>query len=370
MDIAAIQLIRQLQRLDTQNEYFVFCINGPDNALIHETSNFSIVNIPEVSYPIAEQIILPYMALKYNLDLLHSTGNTAPLLAPCKQLITLHDIIFLQQKVSLRAGAALHQKLGSIYRKLIVPAGLKKAEKIITVSESEKKNILAAKPALSEKLEVIYNAAGAHFKVKPASTLLNTAARYNLYGEPYLFMQGNTDPKKNVLQVLAALDVLLKKGKLHFRLVLSDLTEFRLDSLLQKYKLQHLRPKIQLTGYINNTELPDVYNMATAFIYPSTHESFGIPVLEAMACGTPVITSNCSALPEIAGDAALLVDPQDTLSVATGIERMMYNEELRNEFTLRGLERCRSFSWYNSSEQLLRHYQEVLHLPLKHGLEV
>jgi glycosyltransferase involved in cell wall biosynthesis len=141
---------------------------------------------------------------------------------------------------------------------------------------------------------------------------------------------------------------------------LSDLSEKRLAAKLTKLHLEDLSKDIILTNYISNTDLPDVYNLATAFIYPSLRESFGIPILEAMACGTPVITSNCTSMPEVAGDAALLIDPTSPESIASGIHRMMTDENLRDSCIQKGMMQVQRYSWRRSAEKMNHTYQEVL----------
>lgn len=355
IDIAAIELIRQLQKVDHVNEYYIFCIDGNDDSLLHETNNFRFVRIPPVPLPVAEQVILPYLCLKHKIDLLHSTGNTAPLIAFCKQVITLHDIIYLEPDNKSNQGAR-HQILGNYYRKLIVPFALKKAEKVVTVSWFEYHRILSYLPQLSDKLEVNLNGVGSHFCIKPEASMLNTQARYNLPRSGFLFIQGNSDPKKNLSTVLKSLQLLKEQGRLHFDVIMSDVTIGHLNTTLKSLGIQELSKHIKLTSYISNTDLPDVYNSATAFLYSSLRESFGIPILEAMACGTPVITSNCTSMPEIAGDAALLVDPNSAESIAAGIHKMMSDASLREEYRQKGLNRRKQFSWSRSARKMVEIY--------------
>lgn len=359
MDIVALELIRQLQSNDKTNEYFIFCFDDTDDHILFDTNNFTIVKIKPLPTPIAEQILLPLLSLYYKLDVLHSTGNTAPLLSFCKQIITLHDIIYLERNTNLKGGS-FYQRTGNIYRKLIVPGVLNRASKIITVSNSEKEIIITNSPSSSDKIDVIPNAYSAHFYKKPEGTSLNNIIRYKLPEQPFIFLFGNTDPKKNTLNTLKALGLLNQQNKLNRKIVISDLSKRKIKSMLKSIKMEELWSEIIITDYISNTDLPDIYNNAGLFLYTSLRESFGIPILEAMACGTVVVASNTAAIKETAGSAAHFVDPQSPENMAKGIFEALNNEELRAKLIYRGFQQCRKFSWQKSSLMMIDSYQSVL----------
>lgn len=358
IDIVALELIRQLQKIDKNNQYFIFCFDEQENNLLYETDNFRIIKVPKVTGPIAEQLILPFLTLKYKLDVLHSTGNTAPLIRFCKHIITLHDIIYLEKNNTLKGGS-LYQKIGNAYRRLIVPNVVKRADRIITVSTSERDAIVSRYTQLNNKLEIINNACSSHFFKKPEATMLNTMVRYKLFDEPYILFHGNAEPKKNVNNVLLALSIIQKKGSLPFKIVITDISERKIKSKLNNLGIPQLLPYLILTNYVSNIELPDIYNKAQLFLYPSLRESFGIPILEAMSCGTPVITSNCSSMPEVAGNAAYLVDPTSPKNIAKGIEKIYNDLDLRGKLIQKGFERTKCYNWKNSAELLRQTYESI-----------
>jgi glycosyltransferase involved in cell wall biosynthesis len=371
LDMVALELILQLQKIDKINQYFIFCFDEQENNLLYESENLKVVYLPKVTQPIAEQVIMPFLTLKYKLDVLHSTGNTAPLIQFCKQIITLHDIIYLEKKNSFKAGS-LYQRIGNAYRRLIVPNVVKRANKIITVSTSERDAIVSRYPQLNNKIEIINNACSSHFFKKPESTMLNTMVRYKLFEEPYILFHGNADPKKNVNNVLLALSLIQKKGGLHFKIVITDISEKKIKNKLNKLGIPQLLPYLKLTNYVSNVDLPDFYNKAHLFLYPSLRESFGIPILEAMSCCVPVITSNCSSMPEIAGDAAYLVDPTSPESIAKGIETVYNDINLREKLIRKGTERVKLYNWKQSAELLRQTYEAIFenkiainHTPIK-----
>lgn len=359
MDIVALELIQQLQRLDSYNEYFIFCFDDIDDTVINETTNFKIIRIPKITTPIAEQFILPFLVQKYKLNILHSTNNTAPLISGCRQIVTLHDIIYLENSCKLKGGT-LYQQIGNFYRRIVVPITIRKAERVITVSGSEQEKILNKIPQITGRVEVIHNSFGKHFTQKPNESTLGTCVRYKLPFEGFIFIHGNTDPKKNINNVLKSLYILKQQSKLKYKVVISDIPEWRILAKIKKFKLIGLEDDLIFTNYINNFVLPDIYNRAKVFLYPSIRESFGVPILEAMACGTPVITSNCSAMPEIAGKAAILVNPLNPHEIAEAIDNILSNESLQLELSRMGLLQIKKFNWKKSAELLLNVYQSSL----------
>jgi len=363
IDIVALEQIKRIQYLDRENEYFIFCFNDTDSYILENTKNVQIIRLPRIPSPIAEQFLLPFLALKYKLDILHSTGNTAPLFLHCKRLITLHDIIYLRKDILLKGGS-IYQKIGNAYRRLIVPFVLPKADAIFTVSETEKLEIISSIPHLEDKISVIYNACSENFTIKPEGSFLASSLKYKLPSTPYFLLLGNTDPKKNTKNALIAFHILLKKGLLNRKIVLTDIKESTVKKILHNCQLEGLEEHIVLTNYIQHHDMPDVYNKAFAFLYPSIRESFGLPIVEALSCGVPVITSNCSCMPEIASDAALLVDPFYPHSIAKGLELMETNHSLRELLIQKGLTRSKDFKWSTSTKKMIQLYHQIFQTDL------
>ena len=358
MDNAAVSLINALALVDRQNQYFIFVNDGPDKDCLELSANFTVISkkAPYVSF---EQFHLPRLVAKYGVELLHCTGNTAPIRCTVPLVLTIHDLIFFEKNPLFAHGYSYYQRFGNYYRRRVIDAVLKKLRKIITVSSFERNRILGLFPHLnSNDVRVIGNAAGPHFMVDRPEENTATILRqkYGLPGEYGLFL-GNTDPKKNTRDTLRAWQKACKQMKREIPLVIGDLNEQE-----AKNRMRFSDADLQtmcFPGYIENKDLPAIMAEAKIFLYTSRRESFGIPILEAMASGTPVVTSNVTSMPEVAGDAAYLVDPYDLNSMADGIQRVLEDEVLAKELVHKGFERIQSFSWEQSARELLDVYAEV-----------
>lgn len=358
MDIVALELIKALQLLDSTNQYFIFVKKGEDVCL-KETSNFKIIEVPGLTYADWEQVFLPFYVNKHKVDVLHCTSNTAPLFCTAPTIVTLHDVIFLEAKKQTDGLFSWYQELGRIYRKYIVPASIRQTKHIITVSHYEKRRISSTLNINDEQISVVYNAFGKHFSNSASDEQIEQIrTKYNL-PKQYIFYIGNTDPKKNMHSTLRAYARYADQNKNHLPLVIADVNQSNLEIALEKNNLLAYRDEIKLTGYIQNSDLPLIYAGAKVFLYPSLRESFGIPVLESMACGTPVITSNTSALPEVAGNAALLINPTQEREITTALRNLINNDILREELIEKGLNRITGFNWNSSATNLLKIYQNI-----------
>ncbi len=353
MDYVVLQEIKELQQIDHKNEYFVFVAPGVDRCL-KDTNNVHIIVIGESFYPVWEQITLPRAVKKYNLDILHCTSNTAPIFCDIPLVLTLHDIIFLEPRD--KNNKSVYQNMGWLYRRKVVPRILNRCKKIITVSEFEKQNIINKLSIPEKRMTMIYNGYNEWFK-----PLRDVADIYQSYIEKpgYFFFLGNTDPKKNTERTLIAYSKYLEKSTIKRKLLMADLDKAYLDGIIERNHIEIIREKIVMPGYIVNSDLPYIYNSAFAFLYTSLRESFGIPLLEAMACGTPVITSNTSSMPEIAGSDAILINPESPEEITEKMLRLETDEEYYNAQKEIGLKRAELFSWRKTAEQLLKLYETV-----------
>lgn len=362
MDMVALELIRNLQLIDHKNEYVIFVKPDEDDQVIQETSNFKIVKLGGGFYPLWEQIALPKAAAREGCDILHCTSNTAPIFSSIPVVDTLHDIIYMEHSYLkiLQGSGTPYQKFGNVYRKLIVPRIVRKSRKIITVSNFEKNRIadfFGMKGDLH--LTAVYNGVGEHFKpVTNRAELTRVKEKYHL-PERFFFFLGNTDPKKNTKGTLKAYADFVKQTNSEMQLLMLDYAQNELKKILSEIGAPELIGRIHLTGYVVNTDLPAIYSQCGVFLYPSLRESFGIPILEAMGCGVPVITSNTSSMPEIAGDAALIIDPYKPEEITAAMIRLTTEDLLRNSKIKLGYEQAALFSWRAMAENVLKIYQEI-----------
>ena len=353
MDFVALETIRELQKIDKTNEYYIFVAPGEDHCL-NESENFNIIEIKSYSYPVWEQISLPNAVKKIKPDLLHCTSNTAPINCSVPLVLTLHDIIFLEKRQS--SSKSLYQEMGWHYRKLVVPRILPKCKKIITVSNFERNRICNSLNLPESLVVTVYNGYNEHFKPQPKQP--DITKKY-IDSDDYLFFLGNTDPKKNSSRVLKAYSLYLQSSHNKRSLLIADLKEDFIDSILKSENIEEIKPYLSFPGYIPNADLVALYNDAYAFLYPSLRESFGIPMLEAMACGTPVIAGNTSAMPEVAGEGALLADPYNPEDISDKLLLLESDKNTYQQYVDYGLSRVKNFSWRKSAENLLEIYSHI-----------
>lgn len=354
MDFVVLETIRELQKLDKDNEYYILVSPGEDRCL-QETENFHIVEIKVPSYPLWEQFGLPSAIRKIKPDLLHCTSNTAPVYGKIPLILTLHDIIFLEKRDG--NNKSFYQNLGWYYRRLVVPRILPKCKKVITVSEFEKENICSKTNLQADRIVAIHNGYGKHFHI--LDNYRDVVNKYVSNGKEYFFFLGNTDPKKNTKRILKAYAQYTEKSTAPTSLLIADLKKEVIDAYLKELDIESIKPHLIIPGYIPNTDLPAIYNGAKAFIYASLRESFGIPLLEGMACGTPVISSNISAIPEIAGPEAILIDPYSEAEITEQIIKIEKDALYREEKIKYGLQRVQQFSWEQTAQAVLKLYKSL-----------
>ena len=293
-----------------------------------------------------EQVGLQRAGKSANVDLLHCPYWASPLMTLFPTVVTIHDVIPLILK------EYAWRKLTIVYNALVSLAA-KRAHAIIAVSQCSKRDIEQTLKIPSERIHVIGNAVDESFRPVRDSWLLSSVRERYAIGERYVLYFGGFDLRKNVPRLIRAYAQLPSGVRARYQLVVAG----RLHNLGTHPLYPDPRPLVRelgldgqviFTGQIREQDKVPLYSGATAFLFPSLYEGFGMPVLEAMACGTPVLTSDRSALPEVVGDAGLLIDPDDPAGIADAVERAIGDEELRR----RGLERAAAFSWAASADQL------------------
>jgi glycosyltransferase involved in cell wall biosynthesis len=290
--------------------------------------------------------------------LLHVTYN-APPLCPCPTVVTIHDISFehYPQFFSPRDRLIL---------KTLVPLSARRARRIITVSEHAKGEIMACYDITADKIAVTYEAAGEQFRPITNPTALQTVrTKYGIPDGPFILALGNLQPRKNIrrlVEAFARLDLSQRKVQslLQSTLVIAGKAQWRESEIFQSVRDRGLEDAVILPGYVDDADLPALYSAATVFVYPSLYEGFGLPPLEAMACGTPVISSNAASLPEVVSDAALTIDPTDIDALAQALVEVLSSPERQEDLRQRGLRRVAQFSWDRCAAETLSVYREVL----------
>ena len=359
MDRVALELIRNLQIIDTKNEYFIFVKPDQDNTAIKQTANFKIVEIPGGPYPLWEQFKLPRIAKLYNCDILHCTSNTAPYSKKTPLITTLHDIIYMEGSISklLMSKASLYQKFGNLYRRFIVSRVIKNSKRLITVSNFEKENISNFFKIENKNIQTVHNGVNKSFKVNVDTYQISKVKTKYKLPENYLLHIANKDPRKNTKNVLIAFKEYLKIANSSQKLLMLGYKKDNLKIMLKEIGAMEIYDHVVLTGYVFDEDLPIIYQLSDLFLFPSLREGFGIPIIEAMACGVPVITSKTSSMPEVAGDAAYLINPNEAQEICQAILKIMSDNSFKNELIKKGLKRSKQFTWNNSALKVLAQYK-------------
>jgi glycosyltransferase involved in cell wall biosynthesis len=352
MDYVVLNELRQLQHIDSENEYYVFVKPGEDHCL-SDSDNMHIVELNCPIYFIWEQWALPRAAKNKKVELLHCTSNTAPLWCGTPLLLTLHDVIFLEERVH---STSAYQRFGNYYRRIIVPRVAKKCHHIITVSNIEKTNIMMKLQIPQDRITVLHN--GYDEIYKPRRDEHEVYKKYIDQPE-YFFILGNTDGRKNIERMLIAYSLYLERSNIKRKLLITSLDERYIGEIMERNNLENIRDNIVLTGYVPIEDLPYLYINAFAFLFASLREGFGIPILESMACGTPVITSNTSSMPEVAGKEAILVNPENPEEIARMMNCLEEDDKFYCQQREYGLRQVISFSWEETTKRLLTIYKEL-----------
>jgi glycosyltransferase involved in cell wall biosynthesis len=304
-----------------------------------------------------EQAGIVRAGAREHIDLLHCPYWSNPLWSPWPTVVTVHDVIqFVLPEYAWR-------KISRVYFGLVSRAA-RRAEAIITVSERSKEDIVNLLAVPPERIHVIGNAVDDSFyPVRDAWLLGAVRERYGI-GSRFILYFGGFDLRKNVPRLIEAYARLPEHVRREYQLVIAGRYQHLGHPLFPdpRATVQRLglEGNVIFTGQIREQDKAPLYSAATVFAFPSLYEGFGIPVLEAMACGTPVVTSNRSALPEVAGDAGLLVDPYDTEAISAGLADLVEQQTLRDEQARRGLDRARKFTWRQVAEQTVRVYRQVV----------
>jgi len=346
-------LLRQLARQDRTSEFVIFCRPEDCETLASLGENFRPVVEISPNYSIAEQVRIPLAIKREGITLYHAPHYVLPPLVRCRSVVTIHDCIHLMFPQYLPNRLALR------YARTAISMAARRATRVLTVSESSKRDILRFVDTQSDKIAVIYNAYDERFGVEPREEdVVRVRERYQLHDE-FVLYAGNVKPHKNLERLIVAFDLVRKRGLDHLKLVLIGDDISRYAALRRAVHRHQLHKHVRFLGYLPEETLAVMYRLAGLFVFPSLYEGFGLPPLEAMASGTPVVTSNVSSLPEVAGDAAILVDPHSPHAIADGIHRLLTDEELRRDLRLKGLARARQFSWEEAVRRVRAIYQEV-----------
>ena len=358
-------LVRHLARMDEETTYLLLC-NPSDAATLRDlASNFVPVVETSAKYGLREHISIPLTLRRLGADLLHSPHYVRPLLCPVPSVVTVHDCIHLLFP------QYLPNRMAFRYARFVMGSAVRHSSLVYTVSQASRADILRFYPWVDpEKVQVVPNAIDTELLNDPgAEECERVRERYQIRGRFVLFA-GNVKPHKNLERLIRAFArVKLQAGRNDLRLVLIGDDVSRYGSLRRTVEEAGVRPDVRFFGFVPHHTLAALYRMASVFAFPSLYEGFGLPPLEAMACGTPVVASRLSSIPEVVGDGALLVDPYSEEEIATGIGRLLDDGELRRTLVARGHLRAAAFSWERSVRSIHAGYMKALGRPVPSAAE-
>ncbi len=351
-------LIYELQKLDSKDQYFILLLKK-NYSQVELKPNFHKITADFPWYGFSEQIKLPKLLNELNPDLVHFPHFTVPILYRGFYVVTIHDLIHQHFKMKR---ATTHNPL--IYKvklfgyKSVMASAIKKARKILVPSEFVKKQLFQKYKIKSNRVVTTYEGVEKSLlnlaKQNQKQDFNKVSQKFKL-SKPYFFYVGNAHPHKNLPKLIAAFSKISQTNS-NIQLVLSGPEHQFWKQVKQEYSLKNLI----FTGFVSERELVTLYNNAEAFVTASLEEGFGIPLLEAMACGCPVISSNAASLPEVGGDAALYFDPKDDSDLVKKMTHIINNQKLRQELIKKGKDRYKKFSWKNLAEQTKNIYTEVI----------
>ncbi|MBU1166852.1 glycosyltransferase family 4 protein [Patescibacteria group bacterium] len=350
------KLITSLEKIDQRNEYFIFLRKENFEAFKPQGKNFNKVLADYRWYTLKEQIMMPKLLKKYRLDLVHFPHFNVPVFYFGSFVVTIHDLIITHfpTKKATTLGPLLY-KIKQWGYKVVISWAVRRAKKIITVSEFSKNELLEYFGLKPDKVVVTYEAGTAK---KEEYDFNNLSQKFGLK-KPYLLYVGNAYPHKNIEKLVLAFKRLQHGSEFYdMNLVLVGRKDYFFKRIEQEAIDLSLK-NVFFPGFVSDSELSSLYENAFIYVFPSYYEGFGLPPLEAMSYGLPVISSNTTSMPEILGDAAEYFDPQHVDQIAKKISEVAKNKELREKMIHKGLERVKLYSWKSCAEETLDCYQQV-----------
>lgn len=354
------ELVSALARQDTETAYRLFVAGAPHSELPPPPArNFLWKPIPLTPTWLARiwhRAFLPIPVETFigRVDLYHATDFVLPPTLPrTRTLLTVHDLSFVRVPEAASAGLRA-------YLDRVVPLSVRKADHVLADSQTTKDDLIALYGIASDKISVLLSAADMRFRpIENGSLSLTIRSKYALGSAPYILSVGTVQPRKNYSRLIQALAA-LRNDNLDIHLVIAGGKGWLEDPFYETVRVTHMENFVHFIGFADEEDLPALYSGALCLAFPSLYEGFGLPILEAMGCATPVVTSNVSSLPEVAGDAALIVDPYDVEALTDALKHIIEDQTLRQNLIQKGLLRSKEFSWDKSAQHLVQIYTDLL----------
>ena len=349
-------LLKSLARIDSENKYTIYVEKAVPESLAIKQDNFStrVLKGPPVFW---RQTRLAMEMLFHNPDVLYSPTPSVPLYHPCRMVVAVPDVNPMTEK-------DYNSFLWRVTFKRQCSYAVKHADKIVAISESTKSEITKFLDVSADKISVIYMAydSDIYKAEKDVLKIKKIKQRYNIPGN-YILYLGSLKPHKNIERLIQAFSQLKIKGKIDHKLIISGAPGIHHERIITMASQLTMDKEIVFTGYFPQNDLPALMAGADLFVFPSLYEGFGIPPLEAMASGVPVVASNSYSLPEVVGDAAVIIDPYSAESIANGMYKVLSDAGLQNQLRQKGFKRAKLFSWENTARKTLQLLEDVYRSP-------
>jgi glycosyltransferase involved in cell wall biosynthesis len=346
-------LLEALLKFDQENEYTIFYNDQSHLGRFPGAQEIVLPGKKPLARLWREHLLLPSACRRERIDLLHCPKSAIPFRSPCPVVVTLHDLIPLKNPETEKLAARL-------YWHLQIPIAARRSDFIITVSEHARREIIADFNVAAERIRAIMLGFDPAMGGKrDRSTTQKILAKHNL-PDDYILYVGTIQPRKNLATLIEAFHLLKRDRDVPHKLVIVGRKGWLYDQLFTRIHKLGLDDEILFTGFVPDEELPSIYDRACVFVYLSLFEGFGLPPLEAMACGVPVITSNTTSLPEVVGDAGITLPPTDVSRVHEALRLVLGDEALRKTMRHTGLKRAQMFSWEAAAQETLEVYKAVL----------
>ncbi len=355
------ELVAALSAEDTQTPYRLF-VAGANSITLPQSPGANFSWKPTRLNPTwlariwhRARLPIPVEVFTGRVDLYHATDFVLPPTRPhTRTLLTVHDLSFL--RVPETASPNL-----KAYLERVVPRSVQRADLVLADSQATKNDLVSIYDTAPEKIIVLLSGVDSRFKpVTASSTLEAVRTKYSLPSQPFILSVGTVQPRKNYSRVIEALAILRNQGHdLHY--VIAGGKGWLEDPIYTTINTTRMQDYVHIIGFVDDNDLPALYSSANSLVFPSLYEGFGLPILEAMATDTPVVTANVSSLPEVAGDAALMVDdPYNVGEIAATIQQLLDSPQLCQTLITKGRERVKKFTWQTAAKQLRQIYTEML----------
>jgi glycosyltransferase involved in cell wall biosynthesis len=290
-------------------------------------------------------VLLPRALRELKVDAAIFPKNVTPFFTGCANYVVVHDLAYFMPHLNA------YRSLDTLYMRTLMPQSMRRARGVFAVSENTKRDIVSHTGCDPAKITITYEAAdGAYRRIGDVDALRAVRDKYRL-PELFVLYTGSLSPRKNVVRLLEAFAAI--RGRLPHRLVLTGSKSWKDRSVYETLHRLGLEDRIVRLGYVEEEDMPALYNLASVYVYPSLYEGFGLPVLEAMQCGCPVVASNVTSIPEVAGEAAILFDPFDVGAIGDALYKALTDEQARRHLVVSGLRQAAKFSWRRCAETML-----------------